>query len=214
MQDLLALELIKVLKTIQVKDGIDGQNGKDGFCFPLNNMFSFVADLEGNIYFYINEEGETSKKLLGNFKGLDGQNGINGTNGLSAYEIAQKNGFEGTEIEWLESLKVGSSNSINPNLLPVALCKFDSTGGTIKIRSSYGIKNIIRLSEGNYQAYFEKEMKDTNYIVMIGNAIVHNSWFGSGNDVYIYNKDSFIFEHVIKDNGADTEAISFVVYEL
>ena len=25
--------------------------------------------------------------------------------GLSAYEIAVKNGFEGTEIEWLESLK-------------------------------------------------------------------------------------------------------------
>ena len=64
MHDSLALELIKALKNIQVKDGEDG---KDGFCFPLNNMFSFVADLEGNIYFYINEDGETSKKLLGNF---------------------------------------------------------------------------------------------------------------------------------------------------
>lgn len=205
MQDSLALELIKTLKNIQVKDG------KDGFCFPLNNMFSFVADEEGNVYYYINEEGETTKKLLGNFKGLDGQNGING---LSAYEIAQKNGFEGTETEWLESLKVGSSNSINSNLLPVALCKFDSTGGTIKIKSSYGIKNIIRLSKGTFQAYFEKEMKDTNYIVMIGNAVVHTSWNGMGNDVYIYNKDSFIFEHCINGAGADTEAISFVVYEL
>ena len=28
-----------------------------------------------------------------------------GVNGLSAYEIAVKNGFEGTEQEWLESLK-------------------------------------------------------------------------------------------------------------
>ena len=119
MHDSLALELIKTLKSIQVKDGIDG---KDGVCFPLNGMFSFVADEEGNIYFYINAEGEISKKLLGNFNGKDGI----GINGLSAYEIARKHGFEGTETEWLESLKVGSSNSINSNLLPVALCKFDS----------------------------------------------------------------------------------------
>ena len=28
-----------------------------------------------------------------------------GADGLSAYEIAVKNGFEGTEEEWLESLK-------------------------------------------------------------------------------------------------------------
>ena len=28
-----------------------------------------------------------------------------GKNGLSAYEIAVQNGFEGTETEWLESLK-------------------------------------------------------------------------------------------------------------
>jgi len=37
--------------------------------------------------------------------GKDGQNGANGSNGKSAYEIAVENGFEGTESEWLESLK-------------------------------------------------------------------------------------------------------------
>lgn len=30
---------------------------------------------------------------------------VNGKNGLSAYEVAQKNGFSGTEQEWLDSLK-------------------------------------------------------------------------------------------------------------
>lgn len=30
---------------------------------------------------------------------------VNGKNGLSPYQIAQKNGFEGSEIKWLESLK-------------------------------------------------------------------------------------------------------------
>lgn len=34
---------------------------------------------------------------------------IDGVNGESAYEIAVKNGFEGTEEEWLESLKYSSS---------------------------------------------------------------------------------------------------------
>lgn len=33
------------------------------------------------------------------------QNGKDGENGLSAYEIATENGFEGTQTEWLASLK-------------------------------------------------------------------------------------------------------------
>ncbi|MDE6781533.1 MAG: hypothetical protein K2J40_08755 [Ruminococcus sp.] len=33
------------------------------------------------------------------------QNGVDGKDGLSAYEIAQNNGFEGTLTQWLESLK-------------------------------------------------------------------------------------------------------------
>ena len=40
--------------------------------------------------------------------GKDGQNGkdgVDGQNGKSAFEIAQENGFGGTETEWLESLK-------------------------------------------------------------------------------------------------------------
>lgn len=37
--------------------------------------------------------------------GKDGQNGANGKDGKSAFEIAQENGFAGTEAEWLESLK-------------------------------------------------------------------------------------------------------------
>lgn len=38
-------------------------------------------------------------------KGKDGADGKDGENGLSAYEVALKNGFQGTEQEWLESLK-------------------------------------------------------------------------------------------------------------
>lgn len=37
--------------------------------------------------------------------GVKGDTGPKGERGLSAYEVAQKNGFKGTEQEWLESLK-------------------------------------------------------------------------------------------------------------
>lgn len=41
-------------------------------------------------------------------KGENGQDGRNGADGLSAYDIAQLNGFTGTQQEWLESLKAGT----------------------------------------------------------------------------------------------------------
>ena len=37
--------------------------------------------------------------------GRDGQDGLPGANGLSNYQIAKNNGFDGTEEEWLETLK-------------------------------------------------------------------------------------------------------------
>lgn len=36
---------------------------------------------------------------------IEGNSTGSGANGLSAYEIAKNNGFEGSETEWLESLK-------------------------------------------------------------------------------------------------------------
>lgn len=41
-------------------------------------------------------------------KGENGQDGRNGADGLSAYDIAQLNGFPGSQQEWLESLKAGA----------------------------------------------------------------------------------------------------------
>lgn len=41
-------------------------------------------------------------------KGDNGQDGLNGADGLSAYDIAQLNGFTGSQQEWLESLKAGA----------------------------------------------------------------------------------------------------------
>lgn len=41
-------------------------------------------------------------------KGENGQDGRNGADGLSAYDIAQLNGFKGSQQEWLDSLKAGA----------------------------------------------------------------------------------------------------------
>lgn len=44
-------------------------------------------------------------KAVQTIHGKDGKNGKDGVDGLSAYEIALQHGFEGTEEEWLASLK-------------------------------------------------------------------------------------------------------------
>jgi hypothetical protein len=43
-----------------------------------------------------------------------------GRNGLSAYEVAKKNGFTGTEQEWLESLKGPEGPKGDPYVLTQA----------------------------------------------------------------------------------------------
>lgn len=48
---------------------------------------------------------QEQKDSLKGQNGLNGNDGVDGQNGLSAYEIAKNNGFEGSEPEWLESLK-------------------------------------------------------------------------------------------------------------
>lgn len=44
---------------------------------------------------------------------IENSGSVSGENGLSAYDIAVKNGFKGSEAEWLESLKgpMGESGS-------------------------------------------------------------------------------------------------------
>ncbi len=46
----------------------------------------------------------------------DGQDGIDGQDGLSAYELAVVGGFQGTEEEWLESLKGDAGDAGEPGV--------------------------------------------------------------------------------------------------
>lgn len=52
---------------------------------------------------------------------LDALTGPKGDDGLSAYEVALENGFEGTEEEWLESLKQGPKGDDGVGIVSVEL---------------------------------------------------------------------------------------------
>ena len=68
----------------------EGTNGSDGF----NGVDGLTPYINDNGSWQIGED-DTGIKAAG----------VNGTNGDSAYDIAKKNGFDGTEEEWLVSLK-------------------------------------------------------------------------------------------------------------
>lgn len=68
---------------------------------PNGNAYTSLIDDNLNLLPIDNPE---SWQLIA-LKGADGEQGIAGPIGKSAYEVAVDNGFEGTEEEWLESLK-------------------------------------------------------------------------------------------------------------
>jgi hypothetical protein len=84
-----------VITGIPGRDGRDGINGKNG-----------VNGRDGR-------DGTAGQDGLDGMNGRDGKDGKNGTNGkdgLSAYQIAVKRGFKGSEDAWIKSLakQVGS----------------------------------------------------------------------------------------------------------
>ena len=99
---------------IQGEDGADGQNGLSAYEIAVNNGFigseaEWLASLKGEK----GEPGDASISSGGITKSEvstmidEALNDaiLNGVPGESAYEVAVSNGFEGTEEEWLASLK-------------------------------------------------------------------------------------------------------------
>ena len=99
------------LKGVDGKDGKDGRDGRDG------------KDGRDGIN---GKDGKDGKD------GIDGKDGRDGVDGKSAYEIAVDNGFEGTEGEWLESLKGGSGNSSEVTKESIGLGNVDNTADADK----------------------------------------------------------------------------------
>lgn len=89
--------------------GADGQNG-------FSPIVTSATTDTGVIVTITDINGTQDINLL---NGADGINGTNGNDGKSAYQIAVDNGFEGTEQEWIESLKgQNGSNGASPTIDP------------------------------------------------------------------------------------------------
>ena len=88
--------------------GPQGPQGLKGDAFKYEDFTpDQLADLKGAD----GKDGQNGKD------GVDGQNGADGKDGKSAFEIAQENGFVGTEAEWLESLKGEGLSQDDKNLI-------------------------------------------------------------------------------------------------
>lgn len=112
------------------RDGTDGRNGADGLNGSDGKDGSNGVD--GKSAYQIARDagyGGTETQWLDSLKGADGKNGLNGSdgkngadgkngvdgtngvngkdgaNGKSAYEVAVANGYSGTQVQWLASLK-------------------------------------------------------------------------------------------------------------
>ena len=75
------------------------------------------------------------------YKGKDGKDGINGK---SAYELAVKNGYKGTEKEWLDSLGQKMSSSEIENIVDTYNAK-----NTISPEELLRLYNNIKLEVNN-----------------------------------------------------------------
>ena len=90
----------QLLKKLDEKaDGL--QNGKDGFSPKVK-----AEQMEfGVVITIVDADGETSATLH------HGANGEKGTDGKSAYQIAVEQGYQGSESDWLSSLKGDKGNT-------------------------------------------------------------------------------------------------------
>ena len=89
-------QLLKKLSEMQT-----GANGKDGFS-PKVKAEQMKS---GVVITIVDADGETSATLH------NGANGEKGTDGKSAYQIAVEQGYQGSESDWLSSLKGDKGNT-------------------------------------------------------------------------------------------------------
>lgn len=84
----------------------------------------------------------------GNFKGEPG---------LSAYEIAVKNGYVGTEVEWLASLK---GQDADPNELKEIIKEFDSTiEAAAPVDGKYSVLTSVRQVDGKLSSKTDLQLE-------------------------------------------------------
>lgn len=143
------------------------------------NGIGDAYNVGGTLYVYNNgynsliDPIENKWKPIGQFRGETGLQGEQGEDGKSAFEIAQENGFTGTESEWLASLKgdrgeKGQSayelyveieeGKENPNILNEEQWIASLGGNNTIYNAGYGISienNTISINSNSAWAIFE-----------------------------------------------------------
>lgn len=93
------------------KDGKDGKDGQDGENFyewairTYGSLDGFIAAVANEVLRHV-QDGESAYDIAvrNGFRGSE-QEWLNSLVGDSAYEVALRNGFTGSEAEWIESLQ-------------------------------------------------------------------------------------------------------------
>jgi hypothetical protein len=153
------------------KDGLNGATwhlvtekpddiGNDGdFAFNKNNF---------EIYFKDSNEWTS----LGSVKGKDKTGYVGGLNGASAYEVAVKNGFVGTEQEWLDSLQGSGGGGGGLSRSIQTIVSNQNAASTADTDFIYFLNGVIILTMptavGNTNQYYIKALASTGQIAFTG----------------------------------------------
>lgn len=145
-----------------VKESLNGAGAIKGEKGDKGDPFTYADFTPEQLELLKGEKGDSGQD------GIDGTNGINGLNGLSAYQIAIDNGFDGTEQEWLESLKgkdglpgeAGSSGQSGDKGDPGkdGVTYIPQIGSVTTVRPTENASASVDIDEENHTARFNFEI--------------------------------------------------------
>jgi hypothetical protein len=123
------------------KDGINGLDGRDGVTPHIGTNGNWWI---GNTDTGVKAEGKDGVDGKDGAPGKDGDNGQDGRDGVdgkSAYDIAKANGFDGTEQEWIESLK-GEDGSNGADGVGILSVEFNDSNEMLVTMTDGSVKNV------------------------------------------------------------------------
>lgn len=173
------IETIEIKNTLETLDDVKGGN-KDY--------------IHQQIQEYIKQEGEPFKGP----KGDKGERGADGQDGKSAYEIAIKNGYVGTEQDWLASLKgepgkLADNSVTTAKIVDRAITREKIAEGVLPLMEN--LKEIFVInSDNDYEnfvsRYFDEEenilLKDDEYVLLFITENLENMGLEKG-IIYVSN---------------------------
>ena len=152
-------EWLDSLKGDKGDKGDPGDDGKDAISsvITISDDGYWIIDGTKTGFKAIGEDGED---------GEDGKDGAYAAQGLSAYEIAKKNGFEGTEAEWLASLKGEKGDT--PDSI-VSVVANNTITSSVSIKSGFNITGKTNTVYGQGSGVIIEDDKETGTAYILTN---------------------------------------------